>query len=75
MRARSNVFPYQCTEDGCKVVYTGLKVRDYIAIQAMIGFSANSSYDNHTVDKIAEMAYAQADAMIKQSEAKDEQSI
>lgn len=65
MKADKNVFPYEL---GDGTVYPGLTVRDYIAIQVVAGLSANSGYNDCSFDKIADMAYKQADAMIKRSE-------
>lgn len=66
MKADKNVFPYNGT------IYTGLKVRDYIAIQVAAGLSANPGQNERSFEDIADMAYKQADAMIKRSEVKDE---
>ncbi len=69
MKADKNVFPYKLYDsNGNGTVYTGLKVRDYIAIQAMIGLSANPQLTERGFDEIADMAYKQADEMIKRSE-------
>lgn len=69
MKADKNVFPYElCNSNGHTTVYTGLNVRDYIAIQAMTGLSANSKLNERGFDEIADMAYKQADEMIKRSE-------
>jgi len=46
----------------------GISVRDYIAIQAMVGLSANPDLTHQSYDDIADFAYQQADAMIKRSE-------
>lgn len=46
----------------------GINVRDYIAIQAMAGLCANSDLTTRAFDEIADMAYLQADEMIKRSE-------
>ena len=73
MKADKNVFPYQLDEgNGNVITYTGLTTRDYIAIQAMVGLSANSEYSSRGFEDIADMAYKQADAMIKGSEVKNE---
>ncbi len=64
MEADDNVFPYH----GGTIVYTGLTVRDYIAIQAMAGLSANPEFTQKRFDEIADIAYEQADAMIERSE-------
>lgn len=73
MKAHNNVFPYQLDEgNGNVTVYAGLNARDYIAIQAMTGLSANPEFTRKGFDEIADMAYKQADAMIERSEVKDE---
>lgn len=46
----------------------GVSVRDYIAIQAMVGLCANSRLTDQSFDEISDFAYRQADAMIKRSE-------
>lgn len=69
MQADKNVFPYRLRRgDGSTTVYTGLTARDYIAIQAMTGLSANPEFTKKGYEEIADMAYKQADAMIKRSE-------
>lgn len=69
MKADKNVFPYKlCDGNGSVTVYKGLNVRDYIAIQAMTGFCANSNLTDRSFDEIADFAYRQADEMIKRSE-------
>lgn len=73
MKADKNVFPYKlCDCNGKGTVYTGLNVRDYIAIQAMTGLCANPDLTHQSYDDIADFAYKQADEMIKRSEVKDE---
>ncbi len=64
MKADKNVFPYEL---GDGTVYTGLTARDYIAIQAMAGISANPELNDWSIEQIAELAYKQADAMIEES--------
>lgn len=72
MKADKNVFPYALhNSNGQGTVYVGLTVRDYTAIQVMIGLSANPELNDRKFDEIADMAYKQADAMIKRSK-KDE---
>lgn len=63
MKATFHVFPSKINN----TVLQGLEVRDYIAIQAMVGAIANPELD-HSFSEIADMAYKQADAMIKRSE-------
>ena len=75
MKANKNVFPYRLRDsNGSTTVYTGLNARDYIAIQAMAGLLAGTAASRGPMSckKIAEDSYKMADAMIKQSEAKDE---
>ena len=64
MKETDKVFPIQ-TELSTEF---GISVRDYIAIQAMMGLSANPSLTTKGFDEIADMAYIQADEMIKRSE-------
>lgn len=72
MKADKNVFPYRLNDCfGNGTVYVGLRVRDYIAIQAMQGILANSACNECDVDEIARQSYQAADAMIKQSEVKE----
>ena len=47
---------------------TSITIRDYIAIQVVAGFAANPSMIDIPYEEMAEMAYKQADAMLKQSE-------
>lgn len=73
MKADKNVFPYKLyNSNGQGTVYIGLTARDYIAIQVMVGLSANSALDSRSYEELADIAYKQADAMIKRSEVKDE---
>jgi hypothetical protein len=48
----------------------GMSLRDYFAAKAMQGFS--SVYHTDPFEKIAYMAYAQADAMLAERERDDE---
>lgn len=64
MKATYHVFPSKIND----TVFQGLEVRDYIAIQAMTGLSANPNLTTRGFDEIADMAYKQADEMIKRSE-------
>ena len=64
MKADKHVFPSRINT----TVFQGLIARDYIAIQAMIGLSANPGFTKKSYEEIANMAYKQADAMIKRSE-------
>lgn len=57
-----------------------MTIRDYIAIQAMSGLLAgiSASHGNRPMpsyEAIAKDCYKMADAMIKQSEVRDEQSV
>lgn len=69
MKETDYVYPVQIGD-----AHYGLSARDYIAIQAMVGLSANTEQNGRSFEDIADMAYKQADAMIKRSE-KDEQSV
>lgn len=71
MKATDNAFPIHA-ENRAGYLHFGLEVRDYIAIQAMTGLSANPGQNERSFEDIADMAYKQADAMIKRSEVKDE---
>lgn len=64
MKATQHVFPSKINY----TVFQGLEVRDYIAIQAMTGLCANPQLNERGFDEIADMAYKQADEMIKRSE-------
>lgn len=64
MRETDNVFPIK-TEFSTEF---GISVRDYIAIQAMTGICANPDFSQRGFDEIADIAYKQADEMIKRSE-------
>lgn len=72
MKADKNVFPYKLyNSNGQGTVYTGLMARDYIAIQVIVGLSANSALNSCSYAELADIAYKQADEMLKRSE-KDE---
>ena len=72
MEADKNVFPCEHSNTVC----SGLSARDYIAIQAMEGLLASAHIrPDASMDDIAKDSYMLADALIKQSEAKDEQSV
>lgn len=68
MKADKHVFPSRVNT----TVFQGLTARDYIAIQAMTGLCSNSRLYMYGPEEIAGMAYRMADAMIKQSEVRDE---
>lgn len=68
MEATDKAFPLHA-ENHAGYFFPGLTVRDYIAIQAMTGLSANPEQNGRSFEDIADMAYRQADAMIKRSEA------
>lgn len=73
MKADKNVFPYALRKGYSSfTVYPGLTARDYIAIQVMTGLSANSALNSCNYAELADIAYKQADAMLKRSEVKDE---
>ena len=40
-------------------------LRDLFAMNAINGMSSNSDLNNHTLEDLAELAYKQADAMLK----------
>ena len=63
MKAEFHVFPSRINN----TVLQGLEVRDYIAIQAMTGICANPDFSQRGFDEIADIAYKQADEMIKRS--------
>lgn len=74
MKATDSIFPIESTTT------SGITARDYIAIQAMTGLLAGISASHSfapmpSYESIAKDCYNMADAMIKQSEVKDEQSI
>ena len=56
-------FPWTHDDMTC----TGMGLRDYFAAKAMQGFYS-SSYYNESYDTLSEMAYKQADAMMKARE-------
>lgn len=68
MKETFHVFPSRINN----TVYQGLEARDYIATQAMTGLCSNSRLYMYGPEEIAGMAYRMADAMIKQSEVRDE---
>jgi len=71
MKANESISPYKITDyPGVTTVHRGLNVRDYVAIKAMQGILANSSYSKNNWDDeyIARTAFNIADAMIKVSE-------
>lgn len=79
MKATDKAFPLHA-ENCAGWFHCGLEARDYIAIQAMTGLLAGiaATHSNRPMpsyESIAEDCYNMADAMIKQSEVKDEQSI
>ena len=49
----------------------GIDTRDYVAIKAMQGLCSNPAYAEATFEQIANMAYSQADALIKKSKEKE----
>lgn len=70
MKATDYAYPIHA-ENHAGYLHFGITVRDYIAIQAMVGLSANSKL-RMDENEIADFAYRMADAMIKQSEVKHE---
>ena len=71
MKATDYAYPIHA-ENRAGYLHFGITVRDYIAIQAMTGLSANPGQNERSFEDIANMAYRQADAMLKQSEVKHE---
>lgn len=73
MKETDYVYPVH-SENRAGYLHFGLEARDYIAIQAMAGLLAGTAASRGPMSckKIAEDSYKMADAMIKQSEAKDE---
>ena len=51
--------------DGSGVQYFGMTLRDYLAAKASAGMLANYNVIN-TPEHVAQMAYAHADAMLKE---------
>lgn len=74
MKTTDYVFPLHA-ENRAGYYHTGLEARDYIAIQAMQATVASPNLSNADTTAVARDAYRIADAMIKQSEVKNEQSI
>ena len=68
MKANDIVFPL--SHGSC--YDTGIRTRDYIAIQAMTAIIASPNFHNHDTTAVAKDAYKVADAMIEQSEVRDE---
>lgn len=69
MKETDYVYPVH-SESHAGYLHFGLEVRDYIAIQAMVGILANSRVlPSGREQAIADLAYKQADAMIERSEA------
>ena len=69
MKATDSIFPIESTTT------SGITARDYIAIQAMAAIVASPNFHNYDTAAVARDAYNIADAMIKQSEVRDEQSV
>lgn len=72
MKEQFDIFPYEWSDKWGTHVHTGLIARDYIAIHAMQGLLANPAAAGVSYDEIADMAYKQAKAMLKKSEAGSE---
>lgn len=49
---------------GVEEALPGISLHDYFAAKAMQGMNANPYYDDYDFDRIASMAYAQANAML-----------
>ena len=71
MKETGYVFPKVIPNSG-GTYCNGLGNRDYIAIHALQGIVANPEYAEASYEQAATMAYGYADALIKQSEVKDE---
>lgn len=71
MKASDHPFPHELKSGAS--TYVGIKMRDYIAIQAMQGLLANPSCTDASFEQVANMAYSEADAMIKRSEVSNEE--
>ena len=67
MKATDYAYPVH-DENHAGYLHFGIIVRDHIAIQAMTGLHANPGQNERSFEDIADMAYKQADAMIKRSE-------
>lgn len=77
MKATDNVYPLHA-ENHAGYLHFGLEARDYIAIQAiqaMAAIVASPNFHNYDTAAVARDAYNIADAVIKQSEVRDEQSV
>ncbi len=46
----------------------GMSRRDYFAGQALAGMVANPMYDNNSPANVAQQAYVQADAMVREAQ-------
>ena len=71
MKKTDHVYPIHA-ENHAGYLQFGITARDYIAIQAMTGLLANPGMVDRSFDDAARVAYRMADAMIEQSEVKDE---
>ena len=70
MKGTLHVFPSRINN----VVFQGLEARDYIAILSLPGLLANPERSTDP-DTVAAIAYEYTDAMLKQSEVTNEQSL
>lgn len=52
--------------------YGGMTYLDFMAGLALTGLSANQSMDDATVEKMAEIAFEQADAMLAEKRRREE---
>lgn len=66
--------PFPVDVDGEKTFFFGMKLRDYLAAQAMNGMCSNPYWDDKTWGDIADAAFEAADAMLKRSAKSDSQS-
>ena len=67
MKANNHVFPVDIDFSHNGKYNWGIEVRDYVAIQIATGLSANPELCSRGFDEIADMAYLQADELIKRS--------
>lgn len=75
MKATDNVYPIHA-ENRAGYLHFGLEARDYIAIQAMQAIVASPNFNKAaSAPQVAKDAYRIADAMIEQSEVRNEQSV
>lgn len=64
-RGNSPAFPCQ---DGTKQIWTGMNLRDYIAMEAMHGLLDSGGYCYDETSELAKESYAIANAMLDERE-------